>query len=103
MDQIVAKRAIRAPVARQRRRLPHDEAGHMRRLRLGITGRNAVVADLRRGHGDDLPGVGRIREHFLVAGHARVEHDLASGLALRPGRNAAVPGAVFQCQYGVHG
>ena len=46
--------------------------------------RHAVVADLGAGHRDDLSGVGRIGEHFLIAGHARVEHDLAA--ALRPSR-----------------
>ena len=75
--EIVAQRAVRAPVAGDRRRLAHDEAGHMRRLRLGIARGDAVVADLRRRHRDDLPGVGRVGQDFLVAGHAGVEDDLA--------------------------
>ena len=42
---------------------------------------DAVVADERVGHRDDLPLVGRIGEDLLVAGHRGVEDDLARGLA----------------------
>ena len=51
--------------------------GHERPARLGVERRRAVVAHLGARHRDDLAGVGRIGEDFLVAGHARVEHDLA--------------------------
>ena len=64
--------------------------------------RDAVVADLGARHRDDLPGVRRIGQHFLVAGHARVEHDLAAGLAGRAGRLPFVPGAVFERECGFH-
>ncbi len=37
----------------------------------------ADVADVREGEGDDLPGVGGIGHHLLVAGHRGVEADLA--------------------------
>ena len=93
-DEVVAQRALRAPVARHRRLLAHDEAGHLRRARLDVLGRHAVVADLRARHRDDLSGVGRIGQHFLIAGHARVEHDLAARLAFRAGgerRGTSVP------------
>ncbi len=100
--EVVAERAVGAPVAGQRRRLAHDEAGHARRLRLGVAGRHAVVADVRRRHRDDLAGVGRIGQHFLIAGHARVEHDLAARFAGRAGGDAAIPGAIFESQSCVH-
>ena len=38
-------------------------------------------ADMREGEGDDLPGVGGVGEDFLIAGHRRVEADLADRLA----------------------
>ena len=101
-DEIVVEGAVRAPVARERRRFPHHEAGHMRRLRLGISRRHAVVADLRRGHGDDLPGIGGVGQHLLIAGHARVEHDLALGFTVRTRGDAAEPGTVLESQNGVH-
>ena len=43
----------------------------------------ADIADMRKGEGDDLRGVGRIGEDFLIAGHGRVETDLAHRLAVR--------------------
>ena len=45
---------------------------------------DAVVADQRIGHADDLPGVGRIGEHFLITGHRRVEDHLAGASPSRP-------------------
>src|SRR5262249_10015837 len=35
----------------------------------------ADIADMREGEGDDLAGIGRIREDFLIAGQRRVEDD----------------------------
>ncbi len=46
---------------------------------LGVEGVDAVVADLRAGHGDDLAAVGGIGEDLLVAGHRGVEDHLAEG------------------------
>ena len=85
-----------------RRRLAHDEPGHLRRPRLVVAGGHAVVADLGRRHRDDLTGVGRVGQHFLVAGHAGVEDHFAVRLAGRAGGNTAVPGAVFEGKCGVH-
>ncbi len=41
----------------------------------------ADIADMRKGEGDDLAGIGRIGEDFLIAGHGGVEADFADGLA----------------------
>ena len=68
----------RAEVARHAGQLADDEA---RRPAAGATRASsavdAVVADERVGHRDDLAVVGRVGEHLLVAGHAGVEDDLA--------------------------
>ena len=64
------------------------------RLRLGVLGVDADVADVRIGERDDLAGVRRIGEDLLVAGHRGVEHDLADGLAERADRAAAEHRAV---------
>ena len=56
----------------------------------------AVVADLRARHRDDLTGIGRIGEDLLVAGHARVEHDLAGRFARGAGRQSPKPRAVLE-------
>ena len=67
-----------------------EHAAQRRRgRRLDILGVGADVADMREGEGDDLGGVGRIGEDFLVAGERRVETQLAQH---RPGRaGAAAP------------
>ena len=67
-----------------RARVAHDEARDVRRAvdALGVLGVDAGVADLRRGHRDDLPAVRGVGEHLLVAGHAGREHDLADGAAV---------------------
>ena len=59
------------------RRSPRPAAGRDSRV-LGV---DAVVADERVGHRDDLALVGRVGEDLLVAGHAGVEDDLAERLA----------------------
>src|SRR5258707_576114 len=41
----------------------------------------ADIADVRKSEGDDLPRIGRIGEDLLVAGHRRVEADLAHRMA----------------------
>ncbi len=56
---------------------------------LGVLDVGADVADVREGEGDDLPGVGGIGEDLLVAGHRRVEANLADG---RAGGAEADPG-----------
>src|ERR1043166_1308826 len=95
-DEVVAQRALGAPVAGNGRLVADDEAGAMRRLRLAVVGGDAGVADLRTRHRDDLSRLRRIGQDFLVAGHARVEHDFAGGFAARARSDAAEPGSVFQ-------
>src|SRR5450759_2395927 len=78
----VVKGGRRSPIARHRRALAHDEPGHERTPRFRVERRRPVVAHLRARHRDDLARVGRISQDFLVAGHARIEHDLAGRDAL---------------------
>src|SRR5690606_14565294 len=56
--------------------------------RLVALGGAAGVADVREGQGDDLARVRGVGQDFLVAGHRRVEHDLANGTAGRADGNA---------------
>ena len=49
---------------------------------------------MRTGHGHDLSPVGGIGQHFLIAGHGRVEHDFASGLPFCSEGPSFEPGAV---------
>ena len=41
----------------------------------------ADIADMREGEGDDLPGIRRVGEDFLVPRHGGIEADLADRVA----------------------
>ena len=75
--QILVERPARPPVARHRAQLLNDISAHMHRRALVVERVHAVVADLRRGHGHDLPAVRRIGQHLLVAAHRGIEANLA--------------------------
>ena len=102
LDQIVAQRAVGAPVAGTRRRLAHHEPRDLRPARLLVAVGHSVVADLRGRHRHDLSGVGRVGQHLLVAGHAGVEDHFSARLARRACGNTSVPSAVLEGKRGVH-
>ncbi len=81
LAQVRVERHPRAPARRERAGFLHDEAGQPRPPRLDVLRVDAVVADQGVGHADHLSPVRRIGEDLLVAGHGRVEHDLAVALA----------------------
>ena len=92
--QIFLKRSLAAPVARQAAGLLDDESFRPDPGGLDVFRCHAVVADVRTGHGHDLSPVGGIGQHFLIAGHGRVEHDFASGLPFCSEGPSFEPGAV---------
>ena len=47
---------------------------------------HAGVSQLGVGEGDQLPGIGRVRQDLLVSGHSGVEHDLTHHGAAVPER-----------------
>ena len=75
-------RRRRGSCSTRRLQFADDEPGQVRLAALDVLGVDAVVADLRVGHRDDLAAVARIGQDLLVAGHARVEADLAVDLAV---------------------
>src|ERR1700678_110750 len=73
------QRLHRPPVARPNRELTHDNAPTKRAPAFVVVRSDAVVAYVGVSEGDHLACVRRVRQHFLVTRHERVEHDLASG------------------------
>ena len=82
--------------------LADDEAGEVRPAAFDVLGVDAVVADLRVGHRDDLPAVAGVGEDLLVAGHRRVEADFAVDFAGGADGGAGEYGAVFESEFGEH-
>ena len=101
--EIVVQIAVGAEVAHAAAVLADDEAGQMRLVAFDVLGVDAVVADLRVGHRDDLAAIARIGEDFLIAGHRGVEADLAVDLAVGAEGSAGKDRSVFQskfCEFG---
>ena len=67
----------RPPVRRLRDVLLHHQAAGRDRGGLEVLDVGADIADMGKGEGDDLAGVGGVGQGLLVAGHAGVEADLA--------------------------
>src|SRR5262249_32772965 len=78
-----SERLSRSPVAGDAGELAHDEPREMRLRGLVVLVVDAVVPDQRVRHHHDLAAVGRVGQDLLIAGEARVEHDLAERLATR--------------------
>jgi hypothetical protein len=58
--------------------------------------RDAVVADVRVGEGDQLAGERRVGHRLLVAGHAGGEDDFTDGVAFGAARLTLEHGAVLE-------
>ena len=98
--QIFFERAVRAKIAGHAAALAHDKAGQMRPAAFHVLGVDAVVADFRIGHRDDLTAVARIGQDLLISGHRGVEANFAVDFSLRAKRSAGKNGAVFQGEFG---
>ena len=77
---------------------PQDDAARARRRRhvhgLDVFVVGADIADMRKGEGDELPGIGGIGENLLITGHRGVEADFADRLAFRAEAEAFQHGAI---------
>jgi hypothetical protein len=61
-----------------------------------VIGIRAGVSDMRIGEADDLPGVTRVGENFLVTGEAGIENDFATAAGFRSGGTACENASVFE-------
>ena len=86
----VLERAVRPLVRRLAEVVTDDDRARMDPGRLVLARVDPVVADVRAGEDDDLPGVAGIGQDLLVAGHPGVEDDLAAD-GLREGVGGAEP------------
>ncbi len=87
---------VGAPVAGDGRELAHHQTFDVGAGGFVIVGAGAVVADLRVGEDDDLAGIGRVGENFLIAGEGGIEDHLAGPFGGRTKTPALEDRAVFQ-------
>ena len=59
----------------------------------------ADISDMRISKSDNLAGVGRISEDFLITGQRGVENDFPNGRTRCPNGPTVELGSVFQNQY----
>ena len=100
--QIGGQTLGRAPVARQATAFLHQKSADVGFGRLVVFRRNAVIADKRIGHGDDLTGVGGVGEDFLVAGHTGIKDHFAQALTTTAQSPTFEDGAVRERDEGFH-
>src|SRR5258708_7217772 len=100
--QILVSHLLRTPVRTDGRKLAHHQALDVRVRGLVIVRVGAVVANFWIRQDNDLPGIRRIGENFLVAGNGGIKNDFAVTLAFCSVASAAEDSAVFQRKDGVH-
>jgi hypothetical protein len=67
------------PIRGNLAKLADDKGADVRAAGLTVQGIDAIIPDLRVGHGYDLSAVGRIRDHLLISRHRGVETDFSGG------------------------
>ena len=82
--------------------LAHHEAGRVHARGLPLAAADAVGPDHRIGHQDDLPGVGGVGDHLLVAGQPGVEDQLPEDLPRSGEAPTFAGGPVLEHQQGIH-
>ena len=94
--------ALRAPIGRRCRNIAEDRAagrGHRALAELfKVFAIDADIADVGEGEGHDLSHVGRIGEDLLIAGHRRIEADLAQSITDGPDADPLKDGSIGQNQ-----
>ena len=86
-----------APVGSDTACFTNDKPFDPRACRFGVALVDAVVADEWIRHADDLAGVGRIGENFLVTRHRGIEDNFAADFTLSGPRPATKRTTVFKC------
>ena len=87
-------------MANERRKLTEEKHAGVRLVRIHVLLVDAVVANERIGHGDDLPLVRRVGQDFLIPRHGCVETNLPGDRRGSAERLPLENGAVLQCEDG---
>jgi hypothetical protein len=72
--QICLRSFFRAPVRRETGKLAHNQPFNIRTRSFFVVRVRANISDVRVGEADNLSGITRIGENFLISGEAGVEN-----------------------------
>ena len=100
--QILVSHLLRAPVGAHARKFAHDQPFDIRPGSLVVFRIGAVIPDFRIGQDNDLAGVRRVGENFLVAGDGSIENNFAVTFCFCSVTFAAEDSAIFQRKDGLH-
>jgi hypothetical protein len=83
--QICLRGFFRAPVRRQAGKFAHNKRFNIRTRRFFVVRIRANISDVRVGKADNLSGITRVGEDFLISGEARIENGFpaAAGFCTR--------------------
>ena len=96
--QIEMRRFRRSPVRGDLREFAHHQRLDVRLGRFLVVEVGADVADMGIGQTNDLAGIARIGENFLITGEAGIENDFAAAARDRAGRAAVKDAPVLERQ-----
>ena len=82
------------------RKFPHNQRFNVRASGFFIVKICADVADVRIGEANNLAGIARVRENFLITGEAGIENDFAAAARDGASRAAVKYAPVFQSESG---
>ena len=85
-----------APIGGDLGKLAHDQRFDVWTRGFFIVEIGAYVSDMWVGQADDLAGVTRVGENFLISGEAGIENDFTAAARDRAGRAAVKYAPVFQ-------
>jgi hypothetical protein len=84
------------PIGRNLGKFAHNQCFDIRAWRFFIVEIGAHVSDMRVGQTDNLAGITRVGENFLISGEAGIENDFAAPARDRAGGAAIKYAPVFQ-------
>src|ERR1700735_385188 len=96
--QIFLRRLGRTPVRSQRRKLAHHQSLDVRLGRFLVVEICAYISNVRVSEADDLAGITRVGENFLVTGEAGIKNDFSAAARASAGRAAFKYSSVFPRQ-----
>src|SRR6201997_3065016 len=93
---------LRAPVRAHLRELAHDQSLNVGMGGLVVFRIGAVISDFRSGQNNNLSGIGRVGENFLVTGDGSIKNDFPVAFAFGAVAFASKDAPIFEGKDSLH-